>query len=85
MQPFTAPMIESRTVSETKVPPIGPIVRVARSAPTRSVAAICGDGHDFQVGDIGGDIQDPTAAIPITSERSRFFCGSRTSPATKLT
>jgi len=42
MQPFTAPVIDSSTDRATKVPPIGPIVRVASSEPTRSVAAISG-------------------------------------------
>ena len=42
MQPLIAPIIESSTASDTNVPPIEPMVRIATSAPTRSAAAISG-------------------------------------------
>ena len=73
MQPLIAPMIESRTASDTNVPPIGPIVSVATSAADplargdlrRSVIT-------FRYARFAETYSTTTAAIPITSERSRF-------------
>ena len=55
------------------------MVRVATSAPTRSVAAISGIVITFRYARFAATYSTATTAIPITSERSRFRSGSRLS------
>ena len=79
------PVIDNSTAIETNVPPIGPTVRVARSAPTRSAAPISATVISLRYAILAKRYSAVTVVMPMMSDRRRLRAGSFTSPATKLT